>query len=649
MDRPLVYAGALPRDTDILTLAKNAMVSDGLLAQAFLGTGIVVDGFSLSPTAPASLIATLSPGVVFQTANIDATTFGSIAADSRSIVKIGKALDATALTFAPPSTAGYSQAFLVEVQYQDVDDGAKVLPYYNAANPAQPFAGPGNAGTAQNTARRGAAAVQVKAGIAATAGTQQPPSPDAGWAPLFIVTLNAGQTTITAGNIVQHASAPFIPTKLPGLPTAVQSGKWVYGVATGTNDLTASVSPAPAALIDGLAVRLFCPNTNTGAVTLALNGNAAAAVVTRGGAALKAGDISGEIIEVVFKSGAWRFRTAARSELAQTVPSLQLVHTGVVATGGAATATNLVVDVAPNITAYEQGALYTITTALASANGGTTANLDGLGTRPVKRFDGTPIQVGDWLDNAEIILADNGSELRLTNSGNGPTVTYINTLKIPGASPKQYITPGSYSLSIPANRTFLVRECRGPGGGGGGANASTSAGSGGGGGGNAQKVATAVVDTVLTIVVGAGGAGGAGGASPQNGAAGGTTSITVASGSVVDANSTTFNAGQTLCAATSGGGGYFSTSGANNSQFGAGGIASGGDINDNGDAGGYGLPVGPSYLGGVGGASPGAGGSPNFNYGAAGNTSTAPGVGGNGSSGNYPGGNGSPGRVTLTV
>ncbi len=47
MDRNLVYPGAIPLDTDILSLNRNAMVALGFLAQACLGTNTVVDGLVL--------------------------------------------------------------------------------------------------------------------------------------------------------------------------------------------------------------------------------------------------------------------------------------------------------------------------------------------------------------------------------------------------------------------------------------------------------------------------------------------------------------------------------------------------------------------------------------------------------------------------
>lgn len=221
----------------------------------------------------------------------------------------------------------------------------------------------------------------------------------------------------------------------------------------------------------------------------------------------------------------------------------------------------------------------------------------------------------------------------------------INALKIAGGVPQIYATPGSYTLSLAAGVTFAVTECRGAGGGGGGANSQSAAASGGGGGGRAQKTATTLSPTVLAITVGAGGSAGNGGASPGYGGPGGTSSIVIQSGAVVDFGGNQFVAGSTLCAATGGGGGTPSTSGAQSNSRGLGGIASGGDVNDAGDPGGYGYLQGP-YIGGVGGASPG-GAATQPNFAAYGITSTNPGTGGSGASSNDAGGAGSPGRVTI--
>ena len=92
-----------------------------------------------------------------------------------------------------------------------------MLPYVNAANPRQPFSGPGNSGTAQNTQRVQRVQLQVKPGAAAASGTQATPAVDGGWVGLYVVTVNYGQTAITAASIATLPGAPFLHYKLPAL------------------------------------------------------------------------------------------------------------------------------------------------------------------------------------------------------------------------------------------------------------------------------------------------------------------------------------------------------------------------------------------------------------------------------------------------
>lgn len=223
-DRKIVYAGQIPLTADLLDTNRFSMIGLAKLAAAMLGTTTQANGFAATPTSPASMQVSVAPGEVYALANVDATAYGSLAADTaHSIVKQGIALDATTLTFTAPATAGQSIAYLIQVAYQDVDAVPVALPYYNASNPAQAFTGPGNSGAAQNTVRRGAAVLSVKAGIAAATGSQVAPAPDAGNVGLWVVTVANGATTITAGNIAASATAPF-------LSPAVRSAQF-----TGTN------------------------------------------------------------------------------------------------------------------------------------------------------------------------------------------------------------------------------------------------------------------------------------------------------------------------------------------------------------------------------------------------------------------------------
>lgn len=218
MDRNIVYPGSIPRDTDILYPNRNAMVGIAALTAATLGTGVVVDGLVCLPTAPASLTVVVGPGSITQLSSLDATAYGSLAADvTDQIVKTGINLQATSFTLAAPASSGQSINYLIEAAFSETDTGPVVLPYVNAANPSQAFSGPNNAGTAQNTQRAQRVQLQVKPGAAASSGTQITPAVDTGWVGLYVVTVNYGQSAITASNITLLPGAPFLPYKLPAL------------------------------------------------------------------------------------------------------------------------------------------------------------------------------------------------------------------------------------------------------------------------------------------------------------------------------------------------------------------------------------------------------------------------------------------------
>lgn len=245
VDRKTIYFGQEPLETDLLGAQQYGMVGLAYLSQSVFGTNTLVDGFTCTPTTPtASLNVVLSAGNIYQLENLEQTTWSSLAADTvHTIMKQGILLDPVTLAITPPGTTGFSQVYMIEVQYQDQDTGSVTLPYFDAANPSLPFSGPGNDGLAQNTIRKGLAAYQVKAGIAAATGTQVAPTPDAGWSGLFLITVANGQSSITSGNIATYSGAPFLPTlgHLPQIPTGVQNGTWIYAA-----DTSAGGAPAQA-------------------------------------------------------------------------------------------------------------------------------------------------------------------------------------------------------------------------------------------------------------------------------------------------------------------------------------------------------------------------------------------------------------------
>jgi hypothetical protein len=331
VDRITVYSGEVPRTVDFLQAEQNTMVAGAKLAASVLGTTGVVDGFACTPNSPAALNVLLGGGTVYQVTSLEATTWSSLAADTTDqVVKQGIQLAQQTIALTPPGTAGFSQVFLIEVQYQDSDSGSTVLPYFNAANPNSPFSGPGNTGTAQNTTRKGIAAVQVKAGVAATTGTQVAPTADAGWIGLWLVTLANGQTTITAGNIVQVANAPFLGAsympKLPNVPSYIQSGAWgaVQDTSVTANTITVAPSPPPVSIGFGTKLTVKIANAVTGATvmqTTLANGTVNTSPVVHGDlTALLANDlVTSQVVELNFDGANWQMPRASASVAANQI------------------------------------------------------------------------------------------------------------------------------------------------------------------------------------------------------------------------------------------------------------------------------------------------------------------------------------------
>jgi hypothetical protein len=228
MNRNIVYPGSIPLDTDLLNVNRNTMIALGYLAQAVLGTGPVVDGLVCTPTSPPSMTISVGPGTISQLTVIDMNPYGSLPADTADpLLKIGINTTSNSFTVAAPTTSGQSTNYLIEATFQESDTNPVVLPYYNAAQPAQPYSGPSNSAAAQNTLRAQTVELQMKSGTPAASGTQSTPPVDGGWIGLYVITVSYGQTSITETSISTVPTAPFLSWKLPwlrpGLGFGVQS------------------------------------------------------------------------------------------------------------------------------------------------------------------------------------------------------------------------------------------------------------------------------------------------------------------------------------------------------------------------------------------------------------------------------------------
>jgi hypothetical protein len=503
MDRQTIYFGQIPLETDLLHAQQNALVALAKLSSGVLGTPTAVNGFTCTPTNPASLNVVLTAGEIYQLENLEATAWSSLPANTAySIVKQGVQLGNQIFGITPPATFGYSQVFLLEVQYQDLDSGALVLPYYNAANPSQPFAGPGNAGSAQNTVRQGAVAAQIKAGVAAPTGSQIAPTQDPGWTGLFYITVANGATTITAGNIVQITTAPFIPVTLPGVPPGVQSGIWIYAVDLGAqNAMVANVWPVPTQLTVGMEIRVKAAFGNTGPATLNLNGLGTVPIHRANGAVLSSGDYNaGQVLTLCYDGAAWQIvnyfgftsSTTNNNTYNLTIPYV----------ADSSTTPNVITaNFTPPIASLAVG-MNPITVKLANTvTGATTIAVNTNAAVPVVNQYGQPLSANDCVAGEILLMLFTGTQFQLIGGEQRIERKVV------------YNTHGVYTWTVPVGVYEVDVELWGAGAGGMNTNIGPTSGTPGGtdatggtSGGYARKTCQVTPGQQITVTVGQGGA-----------------------------------------------------------------------------------------------------------------------------------------------
>jgi hypothetical protein len=271
MDRATVYTQEQGRSVDFLFAQRATLIALARLSQAAFGSGTIVRGLAVTPNSPAALNVVVGIGEIYTMAQVDATTWGALGADTTDIVlKQGLNMSAQTVSTPAPTTSGYSINYLIEAQYQDQDTNPVLLPFYNSNNPQEPLNGQGGNGAALPTQRQGVCVIQAKAGVAATTGTQLTPTVDSGWTALAVVTVANGQSTVTSGNISVPGGVPQITSLLQ----MMQTGSTGYAVDTSSiaNTITLALSPAITTYTDGQEIAFKAANTNTGPCTINAGG-----------------------------------------------------------------------------------------------------------------------------------------------------------------------------------------------------------------------------------------------------------------------------------------------------------------------------------------------------------------------------------------
>ncbi|MCQ9154064.1 glycine-rich domain-containing protein [Acidomonas methanolica] len=208
MDRTIVYAGSIPLDTDVLRAGRYVKEGVGRLAEMLFGQGaMAASGLACTPSTTA-LSVTIGPGSILAPGALDATAIGGagggLAADTTAIAC--QYLNEAAQVVAIPSSGVTCTIYAL---CSEVDTDGTVLPFYNAADPAQTLAGVSNDGAALPTRRTGT--------MSFVAATSAPAAP-AGGAVVALHTLTVPSEATTLAGVTPEAGQVFWPT-IPELAT----------------------------------------------------------------------------------------------------------------------------------------------------------------------------------------------------------------------------------------------------------------------------------------------------------------------------------------------------------------------------------------------------------------------------------------------
>jgi hypothetical protein len=304
MDRMILSNNEQINASDMGNTNTFAMIGIAKLAAAVLGGNTLINDLMCIPDSPLSLNVVLQQGEIYEMDEIDDTPFGALPVNTNQILKTGISFSPQTIAITPPSSAGNSINYLIEVQIEDNDNTPENRPFF------------GSSPALVDTIRSCLINVVLKAGVPAPTGTQVTPTPDAGFIGAWVITVANGQTTITSGDISVYNTNNFInETLIQKISQAtadtryaqigiLQSGNYIYGIDSGTtNAIVASISPSISSLYVGMIVNINVLNTNTGACTLNLNGIGVNNILNMSGFPLSAGNLLAGTIAVIYWNG----------------------------------------------------------------------------------------------------------------------------------------------------------------------------------------------------------------------------------------------------------------------------------------------------------------------------------------------------------
>lgn len=200
MDRPIVYAGSVPLDTDLLRLGRYAKEGLGRLASVLLGSETVTATGLACTVSSESLSVAIGPGTIVAPYALDWTRIGSPSAglDAAPVVTQCLFHHDEEISLDIPLTGAVVTVYAV---CREADDCNEVLPFFDADDPDRTMAGPDNRGKALPTRRAG----QISFVIA----TSQPNLYGAVVVPLY--RLDVPSSAATMSGVVPRAAEAFRP------------------------------------------------------------------------------------------------------------------------------------------------------------------------------------------------------------------------------------------------------------------------------------------------------------------------------------------------------------------------------------------------------------------------------------------------------
>lgn len=215
MSRIIYYANSLLTAEQLSQSEVFVMTDMGYIIQAALGSSDMgATGLACVPTSAPSLSVQVGDGALYAKNTLDVSNFGPMGTNSNTIVKMAVHTGPTVFNFPNTLTSGESINYLIEAAFLETDDTPEVVQYYNKNDPTSNFYGVNNSGASQYTIRRTKVSFNVLPGASDTTGTQIAPTPSDGFIPLWVVTVNYGQSHIDVSSIQKADGSNFAEDRL---------------------------------------------------------------------------------------------------------------------------------------------------------------------------------------------------------------------------------------------------------------------------------------------------------------------------------------------------------------------------------------------------------------------------------------------------